>query len=88
MKSLTTIFLCLTAIALILFCLTEDKHECKWKSCPYKGITPDKWKQSVIKYIGEGSEGTDGYLIDMLHLQYPLDEYEQLEDKLFQNMKK
>ena len=85
MKSLTTIFLCLTAIALILFCLTEDKHNCKWKHCPYKGITKDQWKQSVIKYH---NEGTDSFDIDMLHLEFPQDEYEQLEDKLFLNNKK
>ena len=88
MKALTTIFLCITAIALVLFCLTEDKHKCKWKSCPYKGITPDKWKQSVIKYIGSESEGTDGYCIDMLHLEYPEMEYDELENKLFQHTKK
>ena len=88
MKSLTVVFLCLTGIALTLFCFTEDKHECKWKHCPYKGITTDKWKQSVINYIGEGSEGTDGYFIDMLHLEFPTDEYDELETKLFQNLKK
>ena len=88
MKSLTLIFLCLTAIALILFCLTEDKHNCKWKHCPYKGITKDKWKQSVINYVGDESEGTDGYYIDMLHLEFPQDEYEELENKLFTHTKK
>jgi len=88
MKSLTLIFLCLTAIALILFCFTEDTHTCKWQSCPYKGITKDKWKQSVINYVGDESEGTDGYYIDMLHLEFPELEYDELEEKLFLNTKK
>jgi len=88
MKSLTTIFLCLTAIALILFCFTEDKHTCKWKHCPYKGITPDKWKQSVINYVGIENEGTDSYYIDMLHLEFPELEYDELENKLFIHTKK
>ena len=87
MKSLTTIFICITAIALILFCFTEDKHECKWHSCPYKGITPDQWKQSVINYIGNENEGTDAYYIDMLHLEFPELEYDELETKLFQTKK-
>jgi len=88
MKSLTTIFLCITAIALILFCFTEDTHTCKWKHCPYKGITPDKWKQSVINYVGIENEGTDGYYIDMLHLEFPGDEYDELENKLLTHNKK
>lgn len=88
MKSLTTMFLCITAIALVLFCFTEDKHQCKWKLCPYKGITPDQWKQSVINYIGNENEGTDAYYIDMLHLEFPELEYDELETKLFQTKKK
>jgi len=53
MKSLTTIFLCLTAIALILFCFTEDTHTCKWQSCPYKGITKDQWKGYNTRKISD-----------------------------------
>ena len=85
MKSLTLIFLCLTAIALILFCLTEDKHNCKWKLCPYKGITEAQYKEAVTNYTGE--EGTDSWCIDMLHLEHPKAEYEELEAMLFGNMK-
>ena len=88
MKSLTTIFLCLTAIALILFCFTEDTHTCKWQSCPYKGITKDQFKQSVINYVGIENEETDGYYIDMLHLEFPELEYDELENKLFTHTKK
>jgi len=88
MKSLTLIFLCLTFIALILFFITEDKHNCKWKHCPYKGITKDQWKQSVINYVGIENEGTDSYYIDMLHLEFPELEYDELEEKLFLNIKK
>jgi hypothetical protein len=61
----------------------EDKpgHECRWPKCPYRGVKPSGYEKAVEKYVGE--VGTDGYCIDLLHLQYPNDEYEELEDKLF-----
>lgn len=64
-----------------------EKHTCKWDSCPYKGIKPDQWKVSVLDYIGKDAEGSDSYYIDLLHLEYPIYEYEQLEDMLFQPMR-
>ena len=64
-----------------------EQHTCKWHSCPYKGITPDKWKVSVLNYIGNEYEGTDSYCIDMLHLEFTTDEYDELENKLFSNFK-
>lgn len=55
-------------------------HQCKWDKCPYKGVTADLAHKSVIAYTGESY--TDAYCIDMLHLQYPTEEYEQLEERL------
>jgi len=80
MKNKLYIFL----IVLLTSCTkTNLGHECRWKLCPYKGITKDMWDQKVYDYVGE--RGTDAYLIDILHLKYPKDEYDELEDKLFKN---
>jgi hypothetical protein len=62
-----------------------ELHKCRWTLCPYKNITPYQYKECVIEYTGE--EGTDSYCIDMLHLMFPKDEYEQLEERLFEPMK-
>lgn len=73
----------LLVIALWLFAVGyEDKpgHKCRWALCPYKGVKPSHYKEAV-KALYE--EGTDIYRIDLLHLQYPNDEYDQLEEKLF-----
>jgi len=56
------------------------EHLCKWPLCPYKGIKPKMYVKSVIEYTGEYN--TVGYLLDILHLYYPFDEYEELEAKL------
>lgn len=53
-------------------------HTCKWWSCPYKGITLQQYPQKA-----EDDQGTDAYILDSLHIVYPKDEYEELEDKLF-----
>ena len=58
-------------------------HQCKWDKCPYKGVTADLAHRSVSAYVGE--VGTDAYYLDILHLQHPTYEYEQLEDILFNN---
>lgn len=63
---------------------TQPGHACKWSECPYKGIKVAQYERAVSKYVGEAC--TDAYHIDMLHLQYPADEYEQLEDKLFKSV--
>lgn len=68
-------------------CNNPTGHTCKWQSCPYKGIKPDQWKVSILDYIGQDTEGSDSYYIDLLHLEYPFYEYEQLEDMLFQPMR-
>jgi hypothetical protein len=76
----------LLVILLAIGCNKADYgHKCKWDMCPYKGVTADIASQSVSAYVGE--TGTDAYCLDMLHLQHPDYEYEQLEDLLFNNRK-
>lgn len=60
-------------------------HSCKFKDCPYKGVTADRAHKSVSAYVGEIY--TDAYYLDILHLQYPNEGYEQLEQRLFNNKK-
>lgn len=73
---------------LLASCSTRYKgigHMCKWQLCPYHGVTANNARAAVIAYTGESD--TDAYCIDMLHLQYPSDDYEQLEERLFNNNK-
>jgi hypothetical protein len=46
-------------------------------------VVKKDWDSAVTKYTGE--RGTDAWCIDMLHLEFPNDEYEQLEEKLFKH---
>lgn len=55
-------------------------HACRWAQCPYHGIRPCDYRK-IVDYVG--SEGTDAYYIDSLHLAYPTYEYEQLDSMLF-----
>jgi hypothetical protein len=58
------------------------KHECKWALCPYKGIYPNQWREAVINFKDQ-EEGTDAFHLDMLHLEFPHADYEELNDLLF-----
>lgn len=60
-------------------------HQCKYKECPYKGVTADLAHRSVSAYVGEVY--TDAYYLDILHLQYPNEDYEQLENRLTNTQK-
>lgn len=60
----------------------QAEHKCRWDECPYKGILPKQFDEAVRKY-SECEEGTDCYIIDILHLQNPTLEYEELEKMLF-----
>ncbi|MES2382436.1 MAG: hypothetical protein V4538_15420 [Bacteroidota bacterium] len=55
-------------------------HQCKWHLCPYKGITPANYGKAVSNYVGN-SESV-GYSLDILHLNFPNAEYEELESML------
>lgn len=59
-------------------------HSCRWHLCPYKGITVGNYEQAVKEYT-QSPEGSDGYCIDLLHLQFPDKDSDQLEDMLFNN---
>lgn len=57
-------------------------HICKWENCPYLGIPPGLFEQAVKKYSG-CEEGSDCYYIDVLHLEFPAEDYDQLQTRLF-----
>lgn len=81
MKNIT--YIILTLCILLLVYRNDNCHKCKWSKCPYKGIYPSQWSDKVSLYVGE--TGTDAWCIDMLHLEYPNKEYDELEDLLFSN---
>lgn len=58
-------------------------HKCRWDLCPYKGVTWIERAGAVTQYVGEDYAGSDSWCIDMLHLEHPKAEYEELEDLLF-----
>lgn len=58
----------------------NESHTCRWPLCPYKGITNDKAAKAVANYVGDS--GINAYYIDMLHIQYPTYEYDQLDSLL------
>lgn len=66
-------------LIIILFsCSRPDSgHTCRWRMCPYKNILPNQWQREARMYNGDSD---DGYRLDMLHLQYPTKEYEELEE--------
>lgn len=68
--------------------LTCTPHTCKWELCPYKGLKcgAEEWSRAVQEYT-ECEPGTDAHCIDMLHLEYPEDGYETLEEKLLTHKK-
>ncbi len=55
-------------------------HSCKWVLCPYKGISLDSAHKYVLQYVG--NDKSPGYSLDILHLQHPTAEYEELETML------
>lgn len=61
-------------------------HKCKWQLCPYKDVVKANYKAAVLKYT-DSPGGSDAVCIDLLHLEYPTLEYDQLEEKLFSAMK-
>lgn len=39
---------------------SSNRHVCHFSKCPYKGINPDEWNASVIKYT-ESDSLTDAW---------------------------
>jgi hypothetical protein len=72
-------------MSIVMFMRKPQGHSCKWKDCPYRGVTADNAHKSVSAYVGEVY--TDAYYLDILHLQHPTEDYEQLEKRLFNNDK-
>lgn len=73
-------------IAALCSCKKQDTnqgHQCRWNLCPYKGVTPDKNGKAVRQYTG--TDGGDSYSIDILHLEYPQANYDELEQMLFED---
>lgn len=58
----------------------KQQHACIWPLCPYKGICSNHSSHAVTAYTGE--VGTDAYKIDMLHIQHPLLDTDQLDSLL------
>jgi hypothetical protein len=58
----------------------KNRHACRWNLCPYKGITQKQATNAVSEYVGEAC--TDAYHIDMLHIQYPTLDNDQLDSLL------
>lgn len=84
-KTTTVSFIIFLLIALLSSCqkdYTYTEHSCRWSLCPYKGVTPEHYSEAVSEYSG-CNEGSDCYYIDILHLEYPNEDYDQLEDRLF-----
>lgn len=78
----------LMALATLINCSkANDGHTCRWSLCPYKGIAPAQHDQAVTNYVGEGVKFSDGWCVDMLHLQYPTEDADQLHDRLFNSKK-
>lgn len=80
------IFMYILGIALISWVSIRtyqlnQEHFCRWPKCPYYGVKPADYKKAVAEYVGQVD--TDAYYIDLLHLTYPIESYEQLEQRLF-----
>jgi len=73
---------------IVIFCISATKaasrhqpHTCKWRECPYKGVCKAGADSSVTRYTGQ--RYTDGWCIDMLHIEYPDLNNDQLDSILF-----
>lgn len=76
----------LIVCALCSSCAKVDNnvgHKCKWELCPYKNVMPNNYGKAVTQYTG--TDGGDSYSIDILHLEFPAKEYEELEQMLFED---
>lgn len=83
LRLIVVLMLCIAFLMLISCNTVTDvsvEHACKYEHCPYKGVKPSQWRDAASKLSPEGS---DSYCIDLLHLEHPDKEYEELEDLLF-----
>lgn len=63
-------------IIIILLSYFITFHECSYEHCPFK--------EQIIFTEGCGNceEDSDCWRLDSLHMEYPYEEYDQLEEKL------
>lgn len=79
----------LLIIFFIVSCVTScykhtfEGHKCKWSLCPYKGVIKESYTRKVLQQVG--SDDCEEYWLDILHLEYPTEEYEQLEERFNDN---
>ncbi len=55
-------------------------HSCKYRLCPYKNVSPERYEDKVLEY--HGTDDCISYWLDLYHLQYPTYEDYQLEELL------
>lgn len=68
---------------LLLCCVRFNyRHTCPFKHCPFKGY---EWYNDQICGCPEGS---DCYYLDKLHWQYPSASYDEIDDMLFNPLRK
>jgi len=67
-------------ISIIISFAAPVKHTCRWDLCPYKGIE----RGQAVTYVTTYAMGacTDAYYIDMLHIQCPTLDADQLDSLL------
>lgn len=63
-------------ILMFLGSYANSGHQCRWPLCPYKGVAIANSSMAVADYVGDNC--TDAYTIDMLHMQYPALDADQL----------
>jgi len=67
----------LFVISIIVSLCAPAKHVCRWELCPYQGVTIEHTSESVANYTGHVC--TEAYHIDILHIQYPTLDADQLD---------
>ena len=59
------------------YCIPVSGHLCRWALCPYKGIKPAQYKDSVLKYT-QAEEGSEAVQVDLMHLITPDADYDSI----------
>lgn len=67
-------------MAISSYVFRNTGHKCKYRFCPYKGIHYGNYKRAVVLYTGD--YGNDAYKIDILHLEHPTLDNDQLDSIL------
>jgi hypothetical protein len=82
MKYLLVLVVVIVTLLSIKYYNNENApHKCPFDKCPYKGVHLNDAKQAIINYT-HCKEGTDAYLVDLIHFQHPNWDYEMVEAEL------